>query len=126
MQRCFRFTHPDPNYRGELYKITTDNKQAVILTEGHYLLKNGHLAPARSVVTGDFSSDGGGSKGKVTLVEKVNDNGLLNLQTIHRDASVNGTQASTFTEAGRPSQTRSDAEVFEAQCRIMKNVLPEF
>lgn len=113
----FLFTHRDPDYIGEFYKITTEDKNALTLTGGHYLYRNDQLAPARSVNIGDYLSNKN-SKVKVTKVEKMSGRGLYNPQTLHGDIVVKGIVTSTFTEAVRPPLARMLLKPLEALYRI--------
>lgn len=109
--KVFMFTHRvDDGLSRDYVKIVTDAGSELVVTKGHYIYVNGHLAAASTVRVGDAlqmigTSDTDGFK-TVTVREvscAQSEEGLFNPQTLSGDIIVNNIKASTFTRAVQPN-----------------------
>ena len=108
--KVFMFTHRVDDGLSRAYtKIVTDAGPELVVTKGHYLYVNGHLAAAETVRRGDTLQMIGNSNNdssKTVIVSEVkciqSKEGLFNPQTLSGDVVVNNIKASTFTRAVQP------------------------
>lgn len=99
----FLFTHKDAAREHTFVALHTDDNRRLLLTAGHYVYVNGHLATAGTVRVGDMlRAADGKSAVRIRRVHTERRRGLYNPHTVHGDIAVDGIVTSTFTRTVEP------------------------
>jgi hypothetical protein len=98
----FMFTHKVSDGFHAFLRIATDDGPAITLSSTHYLYVNASLVPAEAVRVGDMLTLAEGRKSAVVQIDKLEQLGLFNPQTLQGNIVVDGILASTYTTAITP------------------------
>ena len=102
----YMFSHRLEDIETTFIKITTSVGD-LMMTSGHYLYVNGHLATAGTVKIGDSVVSESGESVIVVGVSQERSTGLYNPHTMDGDIVVDGIITSTYTEAIAPTLAHS-------------------
>ena len=104
----FLFTHADPNVSYRFIRLHTASGRDVMMTESHYIYRNGTLSQARDVKIGDkltIASQSSPTDLEESFITKITvqiTEGLYNPQTIQGTIFVDGVLTSCYTRAINP------------------------
>lgn len=98
--RVFMFTHADAGFRGSFVRLTAGGR-SVTAAPGHFFYSGGDVVRVEKVAVGDVVFVDG-REVLVEAVERVDESGLWNPQTVHGDIVVEGFKATTYTAAVEP------------------------
>jgi Hint module len=98
----FMFTHKVSDGFYAFLRIATDDGPAITLSSTHYLYVNTSLVPAETVLVGDTLTLAEGRQSTVIQIDKLEQLGLFNPQTLQGNIVVDGILASTYTTAITP------------------------
>ena len=102
--RIYSFTHKSPKARA-IFVYASHSSGVFAATRGHFIrvLKNDRtgvqVLPMRELQVGDYLILVDGTKSRVFSLEYAQNEGLYNPHTIDGEISVDGVQATTYTEA---------------------------
>jgi hypothetical protein len=115
----FMFTHKLKDVVAVFTVIRTASGHSISATPGHYIYKNGNLAPAGSVKVGDEVTLGNGSQTAVISVSEIVETGIYNPQTVQGDIVVDGIVASTYTTSLSPVLGHAWLAPFRALYKVL-------
>lgn len=118
----YMFSHKEQNSVNDFVRVSTSNGHVITASPGHYIIVNGKMKAAGSIVGGDKLMTESGED-KVVGVENVRKQGLYNPHTVAGSIVVDGVLASDVTTAVKPSVARTLLAPFKLMYRLFQRDL---